>query len=93
MCFARFLNLENIFISYIKDNDTERAGLKIKMFLNEEYMNYRGKHPRCRFCSEYCYSRKGEKCMLKDAKILPRFIQPISCRLCAYYKVEKTYSI
>lgn len=31
--------------------------------------------------------------MLKDAKILPRFIQPISCRLCAYYKVEKTYSI
>lgn len=69
-------------------------GFKIKMVLNEEYMNYRRKHPRCRFCREYWYNnKKRSKCMLKDAKILPRFIQPISCRLCAYYKVEETYSI
>ena len=63
------------------------------MVLNEEYISYRIKHPRCRFCSEYWCNKKREKCMLKDAKILPRFIQPISCRLCAYYKVEKIYSI
>lgn len=63
------------------------------MVLNEEYISYRRKHPRCRFCSEYWYNKKREKCMLKDAKILPRFIQPISCRLCTYYKVEKIYSI
>ena len=63
------------------------------MVLNEEYISYRRKHPRCRFCSEYWFNKKREKCMLKDAKILPRFIQPISYRLCAYYKVEKNYSI
>lgn len=68
-------------------------GLKIKMVLNEEYMNYRRKHPRCRFCSEYWYNKKRSRCMLKDVKILPRFIQPISCRLCTYYKVKKAYSI
>ena len=63
------------------------------MVLNEEYISYRRQHPRCRFCSEYWFNKKREKCILKDAKILPRFIQPISCRLCAYYKVEKIYSI
>ena len=30
----------------------------IKMVLNEEYMNYRRKHPRCRFCREYWYNNK-----------------------------------
>lgn len=63
------------------------------MVLNEEYISYRRKHPRYRFCSEYWCNKKREKCMLKDTKILPRFIQPISCRLCTYYKVEKIYSI
>lgn len=63
------------------------------MVLNEEYMNYRIKHPRCRFCSEYWRNGKREKCMLKDAKILPRFMQPISCRLCSHYKVEEAFSI
>lgn len=64
------------------------------MNLYPEVLEYRTKHPRCRFCFySNCPGLPGEKCSAKNFLTLPRFLQPITCRFCKLYKVRDGISI
>ncbi len=64
------------------------------MELYPEVLEYRMKHPRCRFCFySHCPGLPEEKCSVKKSLTLPRFLQPITCRLCKLYKVRDSISI
>ena len=62
----------------------------IRIEFYPEILEYRAKHPRCRFC---LYSEPlslfKEKCSVKKSLASPRFLQPLTCRFCKLYKVRK----
>lgn len=65
-----------------------------RMELYPEVLEYRTKHPRCRFCFySNCPGLSGEKCGAKNSLTLPRFLQPITCRFCKLYKVRDGITI
>lgn len=64
------------------------------MELYPEVLEYRMKHPRCRFCFySNCPGLPGEKCSVKKSLTFPRFLQPITCRFCKLYNVRNSVSI
>lgn len=64
------------------------------MQLYPEVLEYRTKHPRCRFCFYCSYSGSlAEKCGVKNSLTFPQFLQPITCRFCKLYKVRDGITI
>ena len=64
------------------------------MELYPEVVEYRTKHPRCRFC--FYSNFPGlfeEKCSVKNSLTFPKFLQPLTCRFCKLYKVRDNISI
>ena len=59
------------------------------MELYPEVVEYRAKHPRCRFC--FYSNFPGlfeEKCSIKNSLPFPKFLQPLTCRFVSFTRLE-----
>lgn len=59
------------------------------MYLSEDILEYRKKHPRCRFCIHSRHPGElAESCFAKKCITTFKFLQPILCRRCSLYTLR-----